>query len=249
MQKTLSPINIGFIKLPKKARLAFTAPQRVLRNRMDALSDRAVQSCPAVNQFEYRLFEILSPFDIGLRCTALDDSASIHVVPSFTRLDEELIPHFITPMPPKFWRHPNRPVVQISIPFYFVCDEVCYLNQLPPYMADNFHNFPGLFISGRFPTHIWPRALNMAFEWHDINRDLVVRRGDPISYLMFETERPNAPINLIEAVETPELVEYRQNIEDLPKFTSNSFEFVPELQHIRPKTLLVGKIGHGNINK
>lgn len=243
------PITVGFVKLPKKAKLAFTAPRRVVKGREDALSNRAVQACPAVNQLEYRLFEILAPFDLGLRCTSLNSDASIHVVPSLTRLDDELISTFVTPMPPKFWRKPNRPVVQIAIPFYFVCDEVCYLTQLPPYMADSFHNFPGLFISGRFPTHIWPRVLNMAFEWHDDDRDLIIRRGDPISYLLFETERPHAPINLIEAVETQELMEYRQNIEDIPKFTSNSFEFAPELEKIRPTNLLVRKNIDGNFNK
>ena len=159
-------------------------------------------------------------------------------MPSLTRLDEELIPNFVIPMQKKFWRTENRPVVQIAIPYYFVCDEVCYLNQLPPYLSESFLNFPGLFISGRFPTHIWPRSLNLAFEWHDIDKDMIIKRGEPLSYLLFETERPAAPINLIEAKETPALVDYRRNFEDIPKFTSQSFTFMRDIELKRPKKLL-----------
>jgi hypothetical protein len=142
-------------------------------------------------------------------------------------------------MPQKFWRTRSRPVVQISIPFYFVCDEVCYLNQLPPFLSETHQkNFPGIFISGRFPTHIWPRSLNFAFEWQDAKRDLILTRGEPISYLMFETLRPFAPINLVEAVETDELRDYRALFEDLPNFTSQTFSFMSAIEAKHPSALL-----------
>ena len=161
-------------------------------------------------------FEVLSPFDLGLRCFYSAGIASVHVLPELTRLDDGLVEAFVAPMPPKFWRHPDRPVLQISIPFCFVCDETCYLNQLPPYLSQSFVRFPALVISGRFPTDIWPRGLNLALEWVDFDRDLEIRRGEPLCYLLFETTRPDAPIHMVEAELTDELREYRSEFEDIP---------------------------------
>ncbi len=232
-------VLVGYVCLAQKSKLAFEKPRLVSRSRSKPISDRAVQACPAVNAFESRLFEILSPFDMGLRCSFSRGTASIHIIPDLTRLDDELLESFIVPMPPRFWRSPNRPVLQISIPHFFVCDEVCYLNQLPPYMSEHYVQFPGLVISGRFPTHIWPRALNLAIEWVDFERDLEIKRGQPLCYLLFETERPNAPIQLVEAKLTDELREYRSEFEDIPKFLSGTFNLIEKLEAKRPPKLLV----------
>lgn len=232
------PVRVGAVLLAEKAKVVFPTPRMVGASRSAPLSQRAVQACPAVNTLESRLAEILSPFSIRLRCVRMADNFSVHVVPSETRLDAELIPHFVSVMPRDFWRNENYPVVQISIPWCFVCDEACYITQLPPFADQSFSSFPGLFISGRFPTHLWPRSLNLAFEWSDFDNDLIIKRGRPISYIHFETARPEAPIVLRKARLTPELKSYRSNIDDVPKFTSGSFKLMdPDLLE-RPNNLL-----------
>lgn len=232
-------IAVGYALIVDKSHAAFPAPRIVGGSRSAPRSRRAVQSCPAVNVFEARLAEILSPFSIRLRLIKRSaESFDLHLVPDGTRLDADLVRSFVSIMPQDFWRREACPVVQIAIPYCFVCDQVCYLTQLPPYLHQSFSEFPGLFISGRFPTHIWPRTLNLAFEWIDLKRDLVINRNAPISYVLFETDDPTLPIRLVRAVVTDELKRYRAQMEDVPKFTSGSFSLMGELSERRPTTLL-----------
>lgn len=233
------PVKIGFVVLAEKSRIVFFPPRPVFKSRSRPISERSVQSCPAVNLFEGRLFEIPSPFDLRLRLVKDRGSYSLHVIPAETRIDDDLIPQFVTLMPQRFWREQSRPTIQIAIPYIFVCDEECYLSQLPPYLEPTFLNFPGVMISGRFPTNIWPRVLNLAIEWCDFDRDLVLTRGRPMCYLSFETTRPSAPIHLRRAKNTVELEEYRKNILDVAKFTSGTFNLLRDASALRPETLLV----------
>ena len=70
---------------------------------------------------------------------------------------------------------------------------------------------PGTIFGGRFPIHIWPRPLMWAFEWHDTNVDMILNRGEPLFYCMFEAFDPSRSIKLHKAEKTAELTEcYRQ---------------------------------------
>jgi hypothetical protein len=232
-------VNVGYVLVAEKSQAAFPEPRLVGPHRFEAISHRAVQACPAVNQYEARLVEICSPFSLRLRCIpSATGKFSIHLVPDGTRLDDELIPTFVSVMPREFWRNNSFPVIQIAIPYCFICDEVCYLTQLPPYLSRSFASFPGLFISGRFPTHVWPRTLNLAFEWTDFDKDLIIKRNTPISYVMLETSRPELPIRLRRAKLTPDVRAYRSQMEDVPKFTSGTFALIKDLARKRPKELL-----------
>jgi hypothetical protein len=240
----IEPVNIGAVLLSTKARAAFPTPRMVRQERDAPLSTAAVQACPAVNTFETRCAEILSPFNLRLRCTPDPKKGeyAFHVVPDGTRLSDRQINRYVNIMPRSQWRDKTRPVIQISIPWFFVCDEICYVTQLPPYMSPSFLDIPGLFISGRFPTHLWPRSFNLAFEWVDFSSDLIIRQGRPISYVLFETERPEAPIDLRLAEMTPELEEYRKNIDAIPEFRSGAFKLFEELKPLRPEKLLKFKV-------
>lgn len=232
-------VEVGLVLVAEKSQAAFPEPFLLRQNRMPAISNRAVQACPAVNIYESRLVEVPSPFSLRLRCVPKGHrNFGIHLVPDGTRLDDDLVHSFVSVMPREFWRNEDLPVLQIAIPYCFVCEEVCYLTQLPPYLDRSFSSFPGLFISGRFPTHIWPRTLNLAFEWSDFERDLVIKRNSPISYIHFETARPEAAIKLRRAVLTQSLRSYRSEMEDVPKFTSGTFALMKELSSRRPERLL-----------
>ena len=199
-----------------------------------------MQACPAVNTFENRIVEILAPFSLRLRCVpGVRGKLDFHIVDDGTRLDEDLIGHYVTCMPREFWRDPKSPVIQIALPHFFICDEVCYLNQMPAWASDRAARIPGRLISGRFPTHLWPRSLNLAFEWTSLDQDFAMKRGDPVCYLFFETCHPDRPISLVRAKLTPELVDYRKRIEDVAKFTSGTFNLAKEAETQRPATLLV----------
>lgn len=214
--KNAPPVKIGYVPVNIRSSAAFPAPRIVRSTRETPLSGRAVQACPAVNDFEQRAIEVLAPFSIRIRCVkGHRGTFDFHVVDVGTRIDDDLIEQYVTFMPRKFWRSPSLPVVQIALPHIFVCDEPCYITQMPAWASARSARLPGPFISGRFPTHLWPRSLNLAFEWADLDQDFTMKRGEPVCYLYVETEKFESKILLVAGELTKELADYRSKIEDV----------------------------------
>ena len=121
-----APVYIGAVLLADQARIVFPTPRMIGRGRENTpLSVAAVQACPAVNTYASRSAEILSPFSMRLRCIKHKNSYAVRVVPDGTRLSDRLVNKFVNVMSRKQWRHEERPVIQVSIPWLFVCDEPC----------------------------------------------------------------------------------------------------------------------------
>ena len=80
-----------------------------------------------------------------------------------------------------------------------------------------------------------------AFEWHDLEKDLVLKRGEPLFYVRFEGGDPAAPVRLVEAEKTPELESFMRSIVDVTNFVNQSFQLFKTARERRPKTLLVEK--------
>lgn len=127
--------------------------------------------------------------------------------------------------PQNEWRHPERPIIQITAP---------YLDYLPTPR-------PGVQMGGRFPIHIWPRPLSWGFEWHDINKPLVLKRGEPWFYVRFETENPAAHVRLVEQEMTGELTKYLDSIIDVSNYVNKTYSMFGEARRIRPAKLLKPK--------
>ena len=173
-------VDIGWYIDQSFGAFAFPDPVPVKSDRVKALSERAVQACPAVNEFERRLFEVRCPYHLHLELEKNADTYDLYVTDSKTRLDTDLVSKFVTLMEPRIWRNPNIPVVQISSPYIFLCDETCFLSQLPPFLGQRHLNWPGILISGRFDIKNWLRPLNWAFEWTDPSRPLNLKQNEPL---------------------------------------------------------------------
>ena len=227
-----------FIEENIPATFIFPEPKPVKNSREAPLSNRAVQACPAVNEYERDLYVLKSAFDLRLRCIKRQDAFDLHVVDDGTRIDEDLVARFVFLMKPDLWRQSDKPVIQLRLPYFFLSDKPCFMTQTAPHMSQSILKWPGLMISGRFPINIWPRILNWAFEWHDLEKDVVIRRNDPLCYLYFETEHLRSNPNLFEIENTPELQEYRAGLAAVPKFMSNTFSLFETALERRPKELL-----------
>lgn len=231
---------IGFVPVNVRSSAAFPEPVVLKTQRERPLGRRAVQACPAVNEFERRTIEVKAPFSIGLRCERNRKGGfDFHLLEEYTRLDHDLIETFVSFMPREIWRSNDAPVVQISLPHVFVCDEECHLTQMPPWASANGVTYPGQFIGGRFPTHLWPRSLNLSFEWSDLSQDFRMSRGQPACYLFVEAPHASSPPKLVPSERTPELAEYLSRIEDVVKFTSGSFSLIDKVKVYRPDQLVV----------
>jgi hypothetical protein len=144
-------------------------------------------------------------------------------------------------MPQPEWRHPERPVIQITTPYLFIADDTVYLNQFPPFLHYTASPRPGVQLCGRYPIDVWPRPVMWAFEWHDMSKDLVLRRGEPWFYVRFEGPDPSAQVRLIEAKMTPELRGYVDSLTDVTNFVSQTFSLFKTARERRPEKLLTPK--------
>ena len=233
----VEPLTVGWIVDAPFGDFAFEAPEAKRKDRSPALSGRAVQACPAVNELEKRLFVVKAPFDIKIGVEKDGENYELFYDEQRTRVDPDVISRFITFMPQNLWRSPKRPVFQILLPYVFLCDEKCYLTQFPPFLDEC--TWPGQMIAGRFEITNWPRILNFAFEFCDLNSCLELRRGQPLCYFMFEGDNPERSVRLVRAKQTEEVRQFRKGIDGMPKFTSNTFSVMDEAARRRPRNLVI----------
>ncbi len=231
--------KIGFVPVSLTASIAFPEPRLLRKGRGLPRSRRAVQACPAVNAFERRTIEILAPYSLQLRCVPIGDGKfDFHLIEKGTRIDTDKAKQHVVPIPRDRWRTPDAPVVQIAIPYFFVCDTPCQLTMMPAWASPGAAQIPGQFISGRYPVHLWPRTLNIAFEWRDFGRDFKMKRGEPACYLYAEPDDPESAVSLVAARLTSDVAAYRARLEGVVGYTSQTFKLLDDIRKYRPETLL-----------
>ncbi len=233
-------VTVGWFVRSDKSGIIFAPPKLFSRDDPKAASSKSVQNCPAAVDFDRRHFVIPVPIDVTLQFVRqpngqlmLQDANETQSGLRPNNLKQILIFH-----PEAEWRHPERPLIQFLSPYIFVADDPCYVVQTAPYLHYFKEQRPGVQMGGRFPIHIWPRPVSWGFEWHDITKPLVLKRGDPWFYVRFETENPSARVRLIEQERTEELEKYISDISDVSGFMNRTFSLFSEAQRRRPKTLL-----------
>jgi hypothetical protein len=139
------------------------------------------------------------------------------------------------------WRFPDRPTVQLMLPYCFISDETVYLTQLGTFAHYRPDPLPGTIFGGRFPVNLWPRPLMWAFEWHDTSKDLVLRRGEPLFYCQFEANGPDRPVQMVEAERTEALETYMDKISGAVNYVNQTFSLFKAAEAVRPTKLLTPK--------
>ena len=237
------PVRVGWLLADPKAGIVFDPPERVRSVEMNRTHAKSASRCPAVISMESRYFVIRCPFDLDIGLVrddhgrpALRDLAGDAGSVRGRKLKEHL--HLVAE---KEWRYPDRPTVQLSLPYLFLADEPVYLSQVAPFMHYRAEPLPGTIFGGRFPINIWPRPLMWAFEWHDIGKPLRLTRGEPLFYCLFETEPCDRPVQVVEARRTPELDEYLDLVGGAVNYVNQTFSLFRAAEARRPAKLLVGK--------
>ena len=237
-------VTVGWtVRFPQGGDAIWSPPKPFTRNDPKPSSAKSVQVCPAAIDFDRRHFVIPCPVDLTLsfgrqpngQLQLLDADGEKSAMRPQGRANM-LVMH-----PQNEWRHPERPIIQITAPYVFVADEPCYVVQTAPYLDYFPTPRPGVQMGGRFPVHIWPRPLSWGFEWHDVNKPLVLKRGEPWFYVRFETENPGAHVRLVEQEMTPELEKYLDSIVDVSNYVNKTYSMFGEARRIRPAKLLKQK--------
>lgn len=233
----------GWLFKDDKTSLIWDAPKPVSFDHPRPATSKSALSCPAAIEFDRRHFAIPCPVDLRLRMVrnAQGQMQLTNVDGPQASTRPAGLQQILVLSPQNEWRHPERPMIQLVTPYVFISDEPLYINQFPPFLHYETQARPGVMLCGRFPADIWPRQHMWAFEWHDLEKDLVLKRGEPLFYVRFEGGDPAAPVRLVEAEKTPELDSFMRSIVDVTNFVNQSFQLFKTARERRPKTLLVEK--------
>jgi hypothetical protein len=233
----------GWLFGQDKTSVIWDAPQPIRAEPPQTSAAKSVAFCPAVIEFDRRHFVINSPVDMHIRLSVGQGGQLqvTNVLSDRSPVRQGTLGQMMVVMPANEWRHPQRPVVQIATPYIFVSDDPLYINQFPPFLHYGAAQIPGVQLCGRYPIDIWPRPLMWAMEWHDMSKELVLKRGQPWFYVRFEGPDPSAQVRLVEAERTSELESHVASITDVTNYVNQSFSLFKTARERRPETLLVPK--------
>jgi hypothetical protein len=237
------PVTVGWFRNDDKAGVIYEPHERLSFRQTNKAHAKSASRCPAVIQMESRYFVVKCPFDIHIGFDR-DDRGKPGLVsrPGIasavrgSKLGEKLK---LVAEPE--WRYPDRPTIQMLLPYVFIADEPVYITQLDAFAHYRPIPLPGTIFGGRFPISLWPRPLMWAFEWHEPAKDIVLRRGEPLFYCQFEADQPDRPVTLVEAERTPELTAYLEHLSGAVNYVNQTFSLFRQAEAARPKVLLKPK--------
>jgi len=239
--------DIGYCLTDPEGGFAFQPPRTVFATRERPLGTRAIQNCPAVNAIERQLVEIPSP--IGIRLALEEDAGgpALAVRDQGTFVQPEKIGEMLALESPKRWRHPAKPVLRLTLPYFLVTDTPCIANWVPPFLAPAMRRWPGAMVAARWPLWLWPQTLTWDLEWDRPGEELVLRQGEPLAYVLCEFNHPQKRPRLVEAALTPALDEYRRGMDAIHHITPETEAVVEAAAARRPARLRVprGEAAHG----
>lgn len=237
------PVTVGWFLTSDKGAILYDAPERVSYRQTNRSHSKSASRCPAVIQLESRYFMVKCPFDIHIGF-GRDDKGKPHLINragTASSIRGNKLGEVLTLVSEAEWRYPDRPTVQLSLPYCFIADETVYVTQLSAFMHYRPDPLPGTIFGGRFPLNIWPRPLMWAFEWHDPTKDIILRRGEPLFYVQFEANGPDRPVQLVQAERTPELQTYMEQIGGVVNYVNQTFGLFKAAEAMRPAKLLKRK--------
>lgn len=232
-------LEVGWLLDPVKSQFIWEGPRRYRAPRLENASAKAVSACPAVLQHEARLFEIPCPIDVSIKAVVADGQVQFeNLNPERSGISTDYLQNLFMLMPADQWRQPNVPLIQMHTPYRFIADEECYLNALPPFHDYKSDRWPGVVVGGRFQLDVWPRKLMWAFEWHDVSKPLVLKRGEPWFYVRVDGLDPVRSCRLVEAQWTDELRRYVDGLEEVSNYVNKTLSLFKTAQSRRPQSLL-----------
>lgn len=237
------PITVGWFRSDEKLAVLYDAPERLSFRDTAKSHAKSAGRCPAVVQMESRYFVVPCPFDLhlGFARDAKGKAVFVNRAGSASPIRTNKLNELLVMVNEAEWRYPDRPTLQLILPYVFIADEPVYLTQLGTFAHYRKDPLPGTIFGGRFPISLWPRPIMWAFEWHDTEKDIILRRGEPLFYCQFEGNGPDRPVQLIEAEKTPELANYMTQIGGAVNYVNQTFGLFKAAEAMRPKELLVPK--------
>lgn len=237
------PVTVGWLRKEARSGVLYDPPERVSFRDVNRGHAKSASRCPAVINLESRYFMVRCPFDLAIGFGRDKDGRPglVNRLGPASPIRPKMFSEAITLVGETEWRYEGRPTIQLKLPYVFVADEPVYMTQLDAFAHYRRVPLPGTIFGGRFPINVWPRPLMWAFEWHEPEKDIRLRRGDPLFYLHFEAEGPERPIALVEAERTPEVLAYLEHITGAVNYVNQTFSLFKAAADARPARLVTPK--------
>ena len=232
------PVTVGWFLNSDKGAVLYDPPERVSFRQTNRSHAKSAARCPGVIQLESRYFMVRAPVDLHLGF-GRDDKGQPHLINragAASAVRANKLGQMLTLVPEAEWRYPDRPTLQMALPYCFLAEETCYLSQIDAFAHYRPQPLPGTIFGGRFPIHAWVRPLMWAFEWHDTSK-----RGEPLFYLQFEADGPDRPIALQEVERTPALEHWLEQMSGVVNYVNQTFALFKAAEALRPANALVPK--------
>jgi len=187
----------------------YTQPHRDLINitpdKLENPNPRA-RLCPAVNDVLKNTFIIRCPYDISLKFKMYneDGQAVIDLVESKSTLNNQEFNSFVRIHQKDEWTDPKIPLIQFAPEIVFVTDEKGLILEGFPAFLEYRPELPVRSTAFKFNCYNWLRSIQFGMDWMDTTKDIEFKRGDPLMYVRFNTEKD---VTLQKMERTPELTE------------------------------------------
>ena len=201
-------------------------------------------TCPAHIQFNRNTFVLRSPVDLGISVREGMNPGlwDMKIAPGHENdLNGEALHRLI-----EFTGDPggrvdwDKPHLQMRLGYVFIADEPVTMQQLPAFedYAET-SKYPGMTIPGEFDIHAWHRQLNWSFEWWDTDKQLIIKRGDPVTYAKFIVNRdPTERVDLVKLKMTDQIYNAIMRTSNTPSFLRNTFKLFEKARLMRPKRFI-----------
>ena len=234
------PVTVGWMLNERKAGIVYYPPERVRSTDLSKRHAKSASRCPAVINLESRYFVIRCPFDLNIGFARDDKGKAVlrNLSGEASTIRASKLGEKLHVTSEAEWRRPDVPTIQLALPYVFLADEPVYMSQVAPFMHFQKDPLPGTIFGGRFPIHVWPRPIMWAFEWHDITRPIKVARGEPLFYVLFETNPQDRGVVMVEAEETAALKDYMELISGAVNYVNQTFSLFEMAEERRPAVLV-----------
>lgn len=196
---------------------AYFEPEPVIKSVLHSRgNDLEYLKCPSFQNYYHNTFLIRCPVDLTIFIqTNPDGSKSI----GLKEFDQQF---FDTHIHPRFNQNSTNSMLSIDFLYLFYSEESVILEQSSAAMESTAFVKNTVQVPGEYDISKWIRAMGCAFEIIDDTKPIELKRGDPLYYVKFRTDKK---VNLVRVDQSDTLEKLESSCSKLKKYVEkNSLE-------------------------
>ena len=214
------PVPVGFNKgafTDKAVNTMYFEPEPLLNELVkERDKNTGVFRCPSYLDYYKNVYVIRSPFDINIKVNVenpLGEDSKYITIDNYGQ--EFFDKYFVIRDAGKN----NKTLLSFVIQYMFYSDEPVEMECLHPVEHKNSFTANTSVVQGVFDISKWIRPVECAFTIHDDSEGIKIKRGDPLYYVRFVT---NKKVKLDKVKYTPELDEVVESLVQVKAFQPNN---------------------------